>query len=470
MKQPHFTRRSLATGAASVAIIAGAAPRRAWSATQADVIVLGAGLAGLNAAMLLEEQGLKVIVLEGRDRVGGRVNTLYNVRGRPESGGLQVGEAYARVIDATKRLGVGLVSPQMESGGFGILAGGRTMTMADWPSAPENKLTGEDRTKPPFALLESYLRKAPQLESLESWREPESAAYDVALSAMLRGLDASPEAIRLINGSLNANHVDTVSALHIMRAATVYRLGGRKTFVIEGGSSRLPQAMARTLQNPVRLKTSATAISVEKDGVSVTTASGSVIRARHMISTLPFSVLRELSLDAPLSAAQAIAIADMPYVRITQLHFTVAEPFWKADGAPRYMWSDGALDRILDYGGSNDGVLNAVIWLNGESADEADRAPAQAIAAKFISELEAARPAAKDQLTFAGRVSWQRDPFARGAYHHWAPGQISRLGTASFEPAGRLHFAGEHTADLASGMEGAMESGERAALGILASA
>ncbi len=470
MNQPHLTRRSLAFAAASAAVIAGAAPRRAWSATQADVIVLGAGLAGLNAAMLLEEQGLKVIVLEGRDRVGGRVNTLYDVPGRPESGGLQVGEAYARVIDTAGRLGVGLVAPQMDPGGFGIISGGRTLKMADWPSAPENKLTGEDRAKPPFALLESYLRKTPPLETLASWREPEMAIHDIALSAMLTNMGASPQTLRLINASLNANHIDTVSALHMMRAATVFRLGGRKTFVIEGGSSRLPQAMAKSMKGPIRLKTSATAILVEKDGVSVTTASGAVIRARHVISTLPFSVLRDLNLDAPLSPQQASAIADMPYVRITQLHFTVAEPFWKTDAAPRYMWSDGPLDRVLDYGGSNDGVLNAVIWLNGESADEADRAPAQAIAAKLIAELEAARPAAKGQFTFAGRVSWQRDPFARGAYHHWAPGQISRLGTASFEPAGRLHFAGEHTADLATGLEGAMESGERAALAILAAA
>ena len=232
----------------------------------------------------------------------------------------------------------------------------------------------------------------------------------------------------------------------------------------------MPQAMAKSLKGPIRLKTSAVSISVEKDGVSVTTANGAVIRARYVISTLPFSVLRDLNLDAPLSPRQASAIADMPYVRITQLHFTVVEPFWRTDGAPRYMWSDGPLDRVFDYGGSNDGALNAVIWLNGESADAADRAPAKAIAAKLISELEAARPAAKGQLTFAKRVSWQRDPFARGAYHHWAPGQISRLGTASFEPAGRMHFAGEHTADLATGLEGAMESGERAALAILAAA
>ena len=98
------SRRSALFGGGAAALVAGVAPRRTWAATEADVIVLGAGLAGLNAAMLLEEQGLKVIVLEARDRVGGRVHTLDKMPGRPESGGLQVGEYYARVIDVATRL------------------------------------------------------------------------------------------------------------------------------------------------------------------------------------------------------------------------------------------------------------------------------------------------------------------------------------------------------------------------------
>ena len=462
------SRRSALFGGGAAALVAGVAPRRTWAATEADVIVLGAGLAGLNAAMLLEEQGLKVIVLEARDRVGGRVHTLDKMPGRPESGGLQVGEYYARVIDVATRLKVPLLAPPpQEPGGLGIIAQGQALTVAAWPTASQNQLTGADRAVPPFALLEAYLRKAPVLESLTSWREPAAAPLDVSLADLMRGWSASPEALRIVNCAMNANDVERVSGLHMLRAATVFRLGGRKTMVIGGGSSRLPEAMAASLKSPVRLKNPVRSIVVEPGGVSVTLLGGQTLRARQLISTLPFQLLRDLAVDAPLSPAQATAIAELEPVRITQLHFTVSRPFWKDDGLSRHIWSDGPMDRLLDYGGSHDGVLNAVMWLNGANADAVDKMPAALAAARLVSQLEAARPAARRALTFQGRVSWQNDPWARGAYHQWGPGQVTTLATASFAPAGRLHFAGEHTADLASGMEGAMESAERAALAAL---
>ena len=73
-----------------------------------DVIVLGAGVAGLNAAWLLEQQGFKVVVLEGRNRVGGRVHTLLDQPGLPEMGFNSMGAGYGRGIDAAKRAGVEL--------------------------------------------------------------------------------------------------------------------------------------------------------------------------------------------------------------------------------------------------------------------------------------------------------------------------------------------------------------------------
>ena len=69
-----------------------------------DAIVIGAGLSGLHTARLLEEQGLNVLVLEGRDRIGGRVYTLMDVPGNPEAGGEWIGGNYARMLDTTRRL------------------------------------------------------------------------------------------------------------------------------------------------------------------------------------------------------------------------------------------------------------------------------------------------------------------------------------------------------------------------------
>lgn len=103
-----LSRRSFLAGGAA-AVIAGAAPRSAWASTEADVIIIGAGLAGLHAAHLLEQAGQRVILLEGSDRIGGRLHTLDDLPGRPEAGGVQVGSGYARLIAHAERLGIPLV-------------------------------------------------------------------------------------------------------------------------------------------------------------------------------------------------------------------------------------------------------------------------------------------------------------------------------------------------------------------------
>jgi monoamine oxidase len=86
---------------------------------------------------------------------------------------------------------------------------------------------------------------------------------------------------------------------------------------------------------------------------------------------------------------------------------------------------------------------------------------------RVITEYERLRPAAKGLLEPAGIKSWQTDPFAGGDWAIWAPGQVTESLPALIKPAGRLHFCGEHTATTNRGMEGAMESGERAAQEVL---
>jgi len=78
-----------------------------------DAIVVGAGLSGLHAAMLLEEAGLDVLVLEGRNRLGGRVYTLENVPGKPEAAGEYIGANYARMINRINTLGLKMYNPEL---------------------------------------------------------------------------------------------------------------------------------------------------------------------------------------------------------------------------------------------------------------------------------------------------------------------------------------------------------------------
>ncbi|MCA3254183.1 MAG: FAD-dependent oxidoreductase [Alphaproteobacteria bacterium] len=463
-------RRTVLTGAGA-AVVVGLAPRAAWAATEADVVVIGAGIAGLTAAMQLQEAGARVVVVEARDRVGGRMLTLDKLPGRPEAGGLQVGGGYGNLRSMIDWAGLELDDPDAPtSRGFALHIGGSLIAPDAWAGSPANRLAAAEKAMQPPALLNAILNKLPQLPEPDGWMAADMAAQDVALAETLAHSGLSAEAQRLAACNVNGNSAGTLSTLHLLRAAAIFRAGAGPTQTIRGGSMRLPEAMAAKLKTPVRLATPVTGLRVERDGVDVRLAGGQTLRARYAISAIPFSVLRQaVAMDAPLSPQQASAIAGMPYTRITQLHLTATEPFWESDGLPKYLWSDGMLARVFDYGGGHGGVHDLVFWLNGEHADWADRLAPEAVAAKLVAAYEAARPAAKGKLVARadGLHSWQREQWSRGAYHHWAPGQMSRLATACLEPAGRLHFAGEHVATAASGLEGACEAAVRAASAIL---
>ena len=105
----NWSRRTVLTGS-SAAIIAGAAPRSAWGRTEADVVIIGAGLAGLYAAYLLEVGGLKCVIVEGEHRVGGRLHTLDDLPGKPDAGGIQVGSGYKLLRAIADDLKVGLTA------------------------------------------------------------------------------------------------------------------------------------------------------------------------------------------------------------------------------------------------------------------------------------------------------------------------------------------------------------------------
>jgi monoamine oxidase len=122
--------------------------------TNTDVIVIGAGLSGLESALTLQEAGLTITVLEGRRRIGGRLYTLDQVPGKPEVGGNIVSRAYGRVIAASSRYGVPLRDDAPRYAAFPdrqvIFIGGRAINAAAWAQHPANPFVGEERSLLPY--------------------------------------------------------------------------------------------------------------------------------------------------------------------------------------------------------------------------------------------------------------------------------------------------------------------------------
>ena len=469
-------RALLKAGAAGLAVAAAPAAVRAQA--KPDVIVVGAGLSGLYAAQLLEDEGAKVLVLEGRDRVGGRLLTLDDVPGRPEAGGNGIGAGYARVIDAAKQAGVGLIPVRQRTettqGKSLINLQGANILPKDWPTSPLNPFPAELKSKLPWEYQWPFFAKGNPLKADDSWLDPRFAAHDISIHEFMRRQGQSEETIELACGvgmlyGTNTYDYSVLALFHSLVWGAKQLEFGREAYAIAGGNQRLPEAMARRLKAPVVTGKTLVGVSTGKSGAEVRCSDGSRYAAKAVVITTPFTALRSVRFDPVLTGLQQEAISLLGYSTAFQVHFAVEKPYWTQDGMPADMWTDGPAGRLaaLRYGADPEAVTSVLAFVNGAQGERLDRMAHDAAAAEILSFLHRVRPATKGALRPVKAVSWQRDPFAGGIYSAFKPGQVTRYAGEMAKPHGWVHFAGEHTATLNRGMEGAMESGERAAVEVL---
>lgn len=465
------SRRQFLAGS-SASLIAGTAPRIAWGKTEADVIVIGAGLAGLSAASILEKAGAKVSVLEAEGRVGGRLHTLDHLPGRPDAGGIQVGAGYTRLHTIADALGVDRVRSSGAGAGRRQTPGnlywveGARHTAESWTSRSDNPLVDIAFKSEPARLLQAFANGFTKFAEPGDWLKADAAA-DISVGVALRKAGASREALRLIEANFNGNSLASMSQLHLARSFAIFRAGAGPISTIKGGAQRLPEAMARKLQNDIRRFTRVHAIREEVGGVVLDLGGGraGIARARHVICTIPFAALSGIPIEAQLPRSVARMIAVLPYTHASFAYLTANEPFWQSDPFPDTLWTDDPLlGRVFVLSdGSSTGPPMLKVWTTGAGANWLDRLGENEAKEQIIGRLAKARPSSALKITNVHRYSWQRSPYARGIYHHIGTGMAGDLAEAPQWQGGRLHFAGGHLAQSSSGMEGALESGERAA-------
>jgi monoamine oxidase len=471
-----LSRRQLLAGAALLASArAGAKARR----HDFDLIVIGAGLSGLNAANIAQEQGARVLVLEARNRIGGRIYTLDHLPGKPEAGANTFSDGYGSALSAAVTAGVTMddITPMLRrSQPAGLIINGETISREAWPRHAANPLPDAFRQYMPAEAGVRAMQSHPIVRNPEAWIDPADPTPDGSVAAWLAGQGFSPEAIALAWDTTPAygNSAAVASALHIgfiQGWLNKQREMGSTQYAVAGGNQRLPEGLAAKLKEPVRLNQLVRRVSQNTAGVTVTTNDGKEVTAKRLIISAPLPALRSISFDPPLPSLQAEAVASLGYQAISMVFLDARTPFWLNDGQSPSMWTNGDAGWVLaaPFGPDPAQPINGiVVHGRGQLGRRWAAMGAEAAMANTIAAIEALRPAAKGQLKALHYQAWADDPLAGGAWAIHAPGQPRRLGPVLAKPHGRVHFAGEHCSPDQRGMEAAASSGYAAAMAAMA--
>jgi monoamine oxidase len=438
--------------------------------------VVGAGLAGLAAALHLEEAGWDVSILEARSRPGGRVYTLRE----PFSDGLYADAGAARIQDTheytlnyVKRFNLTLDpfwpmegNTVMWVGGRRILSPARTPPdLAEVPldfSADERKLgLGGGYVKYLFSHLDVLGDP-----TAATWPQGDVSGFEVPIAEFCRRNGASPAFIRMV---AFGHDLARMSALQFLRDAAL-GANTRQWFKIRGGNDRLPTALAARLTEKIRYGSPVIRIEQDETSVRVTYSrdrTPTTIDGDYAVCAVPAAVMDRIEVSPELRPLKRAAFRELGSLAMARVYLQSRRRFWLERGDSGWGGTDDPMD-IWDYTRDQPGrrgILGA--YLSGRIAERVSAlAPAERVS-HVVDRMQHVHPGLNEHFETGASYSWIEDPWARGAGVEFHPGQLSRYYEILRASEGRIHFAGEYTSPWSSWMNGALESGQRAAEAIV---
>ncbi len=489
------TRRRLILGAAAsgaaAAVPATAEARkhrkRRRKVRKADVVIVGAGLAGLTAARELTAQGKKVIVLEARNRVGGRVLN-HDVGGGEvsERGGTFVGPTQDHMIALGEAYGVKTFDTYDTGDNVYIDAGRRSTYASDGP-------TGSAPFDP--AILPDLAVVVGNLDSMSTevpvdapWTAAKAGEYDSqTLQSYIKANSVNPNFQRLVDTACRpifgaeSKELSLLFVLFYIAASGNEttpgtfernfntRGGGQQSRFI-GGSQVIPIAMAKELGKRVVLRSPVRKIRQTKKGVRVVSKRVTV-EAKHVIVAVPPTLAGRIDYSPKLPQDRDALTQRLPQGSLLKAAAVYDKPFWRDKGLTGQVLSTDTYISATFDDSPEDGSPGVVFgFIGGDkarafkklSADE-QRATVLAEFDQFFDAQEAGN--ARDYFL----TSWTDEKWTRGCpVGIYAPGVMVAYGDQIRQPVGRIHWAGTETSTFWNGyMDGAVRSGERAAAEVL---
>lgn len=435
----------------------------------ADVIVIGAGFAGLTAARELSHRGISTLVLEARERTGGRVWTTHELGGIPvDRGGQWLAPTHSHALRLAEEAGANVFETHHEGENVLVLRGHRSRYRGTIPSAGPVALANLawammrlDAIAKRIDLdcpMASSRAKELDRQSLGQWlrrNTPSRRARDLLTVGLESVFAAHPDDISLLHAAFYVHAGGGLDPLLAIRK-------GAQAFRVEGGMQRLTNHLARGLS--IVSETIVDAIDYSGDHVEVR-AGARAFRAARAIVTLPPPLLQSIAFS-PRVPARASLLDNAPMGSVMKVIAVYDRPFWRERGLSGHGTSDtGPVFVVFDNHSPGDARGILLGFVEAREADRLDDLePVARRAAVLESIARIIGPEASEPEAYIEQ-GWRKERHSAGCYAAiMPPGAWSAIGRAWRQADGRVHWAGTETASLHHGyIEGAIRSGIRAA-------
>jgi monoamine oxidase len=439
------------------------------------VVVIGGGLAGLAAAHELVARGYDTNVLEAQARVGGRILTIrapFRDGQFVEAGATHV-VADPALLSLFRELNVTIEQRARTRGLLQVrhFGGMRRVLPADAEPPPAHALAPHEQTLGEQGCLDKYFALAKSVDP-KAQPPPALSALDAISGAeYLRRQGASAGFIAMVDGMIGVGErgVEGMSALAlvhtwsaILREIDLGNGGGK----VAGGSDRLTDALAARLG--LRVIREARVLSLEQSRRGVRVAFErrgelSQLNGARAILAVPPGPLVQLALQPALSPEKTAALRSLALESVTRVWLQADRRFWRERGESGAVESDLAMGGVREETDGLPGIAGILGLYTTRAAarqlaavDEATRLQ------RALAHVQALQPGMAEHLVAGASKAWDADPFARGAYAWFGPGQLTRFAGPLTRPEGRIHFAGDHCSHRPGFMHGALASAQRA--------